>query len=158
MKPCDSSTVKLWPRSWTVPYRSHLRLSAVRQGDLPSERFANGSRGTEPICYNYRNYRPERFLGASYGLLALVHETKYHGPMESYNINQAKAHLSKLIEKSLAGNDIAIARAGKPLVRLIPYVEGGSERKGGALRGLIHIRDDFDAPLPEDIAKAFANR
>jgi prevent-host-death family protein len=71
------------------------------------------------------------------------------------NIHDAKTNFSKLINKVLNGDDIIIARDGKPLARLIPYTEDAQERHGGQLRGLIQISDDFDAPLPDDVLKQF---
>lgn len=71
------------------------------------------------------------------------------------NIHDAKTNFSKLINQVLKGDDIVIARDGKPLVRLIAYSETINERRGGQLKGLIEISDDFDAPLPEDLLKQF---
>lgn len=74
--------------------------------------------------------------------------------MRTANISEAKAQLSALIELVLAGEEIIIAKAGKPVVRLTKF-EGPEEyRRPGALKGLIEIRDDFDE-LPEDLIKAF---
>jgi prevent-host-death family protein len=76
--------------------------------------------------------------------------------MSTVNIHEAKTHFSKLINQVLQGEEVIIARGGDPLVRLVPYVkEVSSKRKGGQLKGLIKISDDFDAPLPEDILKLF---
>lgn len=74
--------------------------------------------------------------------------------MQITNISEAKAQLSALIEKVLAGEDVIIGKAGKPVARLVPYETRKESRRPGALRGKIKIADDFDA-LPEDIAKAF---
>ena len=71
------------------------------------------------------------------------------------NIHDAKTNFSKLINQVLKGDDIIIARDGKPLVRLVVYSEMINERHGGQLRGLIEISDDFDAPLPDDLLKQF---
>jgi prevent-host-death family protein len=71
------------------------------------------------------------------------------------NIHDAKTNFSKLINQVLKGDDIIIARDGKPLVRLVAYSEVINERHGGQLRGLIKISDDFDAPLPDDLLKLF---
>jgi antitoxin (DNA-binding transcriptional repressor) of toxin-antitoxin stability system len=59
-----------------------------------------------------------------------------------------------LIEKVLAGEEVIIGKAGKPVARLIKYENNRRSRKPGALKGKIVIADDFDE-LPEDIAKAF---
>jgi len=74
--------------------------------------------------------------------------------MQITNISEAKAHLSALIEKVIAGEEVIIGKAGKPVARLIRYERNKQARKPGALQGKITIADDFDA-LPEDIATAF---
>jgi prevent-host-death family protein len=71
------------------------------------------------------------------------------------NIHDAKTRFSKLINQVLKGDDIIIARDGKPLIRLVPYVEEPQIRKGGQFKGIIHISDDFDSPLPDDLLKHF---
>lgn len=70
------------------------------------------------------------------------------------NISEVKARLSTLIEKVIAGEDVIIGRAGKPVAKLVRYDRKNEPRLPGALRGKIKIADDFD-DLPEDIAKAF---
>lgn len=71
------------------------------------------------------------------------------------NIHDAKTHFSKFIKQVLNGDEVIIARDGKPLVRLVPYTEEPQIRRGGQFKGLIQISDDFDSPLPEDILKQF---
>ena len=71
------------------------------------------------------------------------------------NIHEAKTHFSKLINQVLNGEDIVIARGGKPLVRLTPYSLETEFRHGGQFKGLIEVSDDFNDPLPEDILKLF---
>jgi prevent-host-death family protein len=71
------------------------------------------------------------------------------------NIHEAKTHFSRFINRVLKGEDIIIARDGKPLIRLVPYAEETQIRKGGQLKGLMQMSDDFDAPLPDDILKQF---
>jgi len=70
------------------------------------------------------------------------------------NISEAKAQLSALIERALAGEEVIIGKAGKPLVKLVRYQRSEEKRQPGALKGQIKIADDFDE-LPEDIAEAF---
>jgi prevent-host-death family protein len=70
------------------------------------------------------------------------------------NISEAKARLSALIEKVMAGQEVIIGKAGKPVAKLVRYVRSEKPRKPGALKGKIKISDDFDE-LPKDIAKAF---
>ena len=74
--------------------------------------------------------------------------------MKITNISEAKAQLSALIEKVIAGEEVIIGKAGKPVARLIRYERNRQARQPGALKGKITIADDFDT-LPEDIAKAF---
>jgi prevent-host-death family protein len=70
------------------------------------------------------------------------------------NISKAKAELSGLIEKVMAGQEIIIGKAGKPVAKLVRYERNEKPRRAGALRGKIKIADDFDK-LPSDIAEAF---
>jgi prevent-host-death family protein len=70
------------------------------------------------------------------------------------NISEAKAQLSALIEKVMAGQEVIIGKAGKPVAKLVRYERSEKPRQPGALRGKIRIGDDFDE-LPMDIAKAF---
>lgn len=74
--------------------------------------------------------------------------------MQIANIHDAKARLSRLIDSALAGEEVQIARAGQPLVRLVPIQPDLQPRRGGQLRGKIWIAEDFDAPDPE-IEKLF---
>ena len=73
------------------------------------------------------------------------------------NISQAKAELSALIEEVLKGNEVILAKAGKPVAKLIPYQGLARPRKPGSLKGKIKIAADFDV-LPDDIANAFGAR
>ncbi|OJW13058.1 MAG: antitoxin [Planctomycetales bacterium 71-10] len=74
--------------------------------------------------------------------------------MEIANIHDAKSRLSKLVEQALRGEEVVIARAGKPLVRLVPIEADASPRVGGQWKGRVRIAEDFDS-LPEDVAEAF---
>jgi prevent-host-death family protein len=74
--------------------------------------------------------------------------------MQIANISEAKAQLSSLIEKVMAGEEIIIGKAGKPLALLVKYENYRQTRRPGALKGKIKIADDFDV-LPDDVAKAF---
>ena len=69
--------------------------------------------------------------------------------MKTVNIHQAKTHLSRLIEEVTSGEEVVIARAGKPLVRLVAIAGGEGVRKLGALKGKVVERDDAWAPDPE---------
>lgn len=70
------------------------------------------------------------------------------------NISQAKAELSSLVEEVLKGNEVILAKAGKPVARLVAYSGPAKPRRPGAMAGKIRIAPDFDE-LPADIAKAF---
>jgi prevent-host-death family protein len=75
--------------------------------------------------------------------------------MEIVNIHEAKTHLSRLIEQVGQGEEIVIAKAGKPVARLVGYSKDIAPRQGGQWRGLVHIRDDFDEPLPASMNVGF---
>ncbi len=68
------------------------------------------------------------------------------------NMHEAKTHLSRLVEAVLAGEEIILARAGKPVVKLVP-VEAASERPLGFLKG--RLTEAFFEPLPEEELKAW---
>jgi len=74
--------------------------------------------------------------------------------MQQINIHEAKTHLSRLIEQTISGKEIVIAKHGKPVARLIPYHRAVKKRTPGSLQGKIKVSDDFDAPLPDDIAES----
>lgn len=65
------------------------------------------------------------------------------------NMYQAKTHLSRLVEKALEGEEVILAKAGKPLVRLVPYEEKSEPLKIGLMAGKITIPDDFNELSPE---------
>jgi prevent-host-death family protein len=73
--------------------------------------------------------------------------------MKIVNVHEAKTQLSRLLEGVEAGEDIVIARAGKPVARLVPVAEGA--RRPGRLKGKVVMAEDFDAPLPTDLAGPF---
>ena len=70
------------------------------------------------------------------------------------NISEAKAELSGLIEEVLKGNEVILAKAGRPVARLVRYQGAKRRRTPGAMAGEIWIAPDFDK-LPDDIAEAF---
>jgi prevent-host-death family protein len=71
------------------------------------------------------------------------------------NIYEAKSKFSKLISQVIAGEEIIIAKSGKPVARLVPFEKPPGNRKPGSAKGKITIAEDFDAPLPDDILKEF---
>ena len=75
--------------------------------------------------------------------------------MQTVNVHEAKTHLSRLLNRILVGEEIIIAKAGKPVARLIPFREPVLRRAPGLDRGRFRAPDDFDAPLPNDILDDF---
>lgn len=75
--------------------------------------------------------------------------------MKTVNIHEAKTHLSRLVEIAAGGEEIIIAKSGKPVARLMPLARARTVRKPGAWKGRIWISEDFDAPLPADLIAAF---
>jgi prevent-host-death family protein len=73
------------------------------------------------------------------------------------NLYEAKTHLSSLVDRVSRGEEIVIAKAGKPMARLVALVpEPKLQRKSGQnLLGITYIAEDFDAPLPEDVLQDF---
>jgi prevent-host-death family protein len=75
--------------------------------------------------------------------------------MEIINIHDAKTNFSRLIESVARGNEIVIAKAGKPAARLVPIAPPKIIRKPGALKGRIRVAHDFDAPLDDSLLAEF---
>jgi prevent-host-death family protein len=73
----------------------------------------------------------------------------------TYNMHDAKTHLSRLAERAASGEEIVIARNGRPLAKLGPLDPPKKERKFGMLKGQIWVSDDFDDPLPWEIQRYF---
>ena len=78
--------------------------------------------------------------------------------MQTINIHEAKTHLSKLVEEVSKGQEIVIAKSGKPMARLTGISPAKPVRKPGFLKSKIRIAEDFDAPLPDDILSAFEGK
>lgn len=77
--------------------------------------------------------------------------------MKIVNIYEAKTRLSQLVEQAAAGEDVVIARAGRPVARLTRLQKTARKRRLGRLDGRFRIPDDFNRPLPEDVVRAFEN-
>ena len=71
------------------------------------------------------------------------------------NVHEAKTHFSKLLVRVVGGEEIVIAKAGKPVARLVPLASVVARRAPGSAAGVIHISDDFDAPLPDSLLAEF---
>jgi prevent-host-death family protein len=78
--------------------------------------------------------------------------------MTIINIHQAKTNFSKLVDAVMHGEKIIIAKAGKPVARLVPITPIKIKRKPGALKGKIKIAADFDAPLPDETLNQFEGK
>jgi prevent-host-death family protein len=78
--------------------------------------------------------------------------------MLTVNIHDAKTQFSRLVDAAAAGEEIIIAKAGKPTARLVSMERVKVTRRFGALKGQIRIADDFDAPLPDDVLDSFEGR
>jgi prevent-host-death family protein len=73
--------------------------------------------------------------------------------MDQVNIHQAKTQLSRVLERVAAGEEIVIAKSGKPVAKLVPFRKVA--RQPDRLKGKIKLGRDFDAPLPDTLAAAF---
>ena len=69
-----------------------------------------------------------------------------------------ESQLSRLLDAAAAGEDVVIAKAGKPIARLVPVGQNQERRRLGTLAGKLHVPDDFDDPLPDDILADFEGR
>jgi prevent-host-death family protein len=74
--------------------------------------------------------------------------------LKTVNVHAAKTHLSKLLERVQAGEEVVIAKAGHPIARLIPFARPG-KRALGVDAGRGFIAADFDGPLPDDVIRDF---
>lgn len=70
------------------------------------------------------------------------------------NVHEAKTHLSRLLERVAAGEEIIIGRGGRPVARLVPYASAGAARAPGRWRGRLRVAEDFDQ-TPDEILSAF---
>jgi len=75
--------------------------------------------------------------------------------MDKINIHQAKTQLSRLVERAAGGEEIVIAKSGKPVARLVPYAAKNEPRRPGYLRGKIRVKKNFDQPLPKELLASF---
>ena len=75
---------------------------------------------------------------------------------DTVNLYDAKTNLSKLVDRAAAGEEIVIAKAGKPKAKLVPYEAPPNRRIGGQnILGITYIADDWDGPLPPEIQRYF---
>jgi len=78
--------------------------------------------------------------------------------MDTVNLYEAKTNLSQLVERAARGEEIVIAKAGRPLARLVPIAKRTSPRPLGLLVNEVEIGSDFDDPLPDGLRQAFEER
>jgi len=78
--------------------------------------------------------------------------------MAVVNVHEAKTHLSRLLARAAAGEEIVIARAGKPVAKLVPLPAALKPRKPGLLKGQFTLPDSFFEPLPEEELAAWEGR
>ena len=74
------------------------------------------------------------------------------------NLYEAKTSLSRLVDRAAAGEEIVIAKAGRPMAKLVPAAGRAHRRKPGGWRGRVVISRNFDAPLPAALRRAFGAR
>jgi prevent-host-death family protein len=133
----DSYLIKFEPRDNLMPNKadhkvfrsSHLRVDLVYD-----------------LVYLMGTFDSATLQGGCYKMEAV---------MISVNVHEAKTHLSRLLERVAAGEEILISKAGKPMAKLIPISKPKANRVSGLDKGLLQIPDDFDAPLPDDVLELF---
>jgi prevent-host-death family protein len=74
---------------------------------------------------------------------------------EAVNVHEAKTHFSRLLERVNRGEEIVIAKSGKPVARLVPFGEKPTKRIPGTAKGQIIIKRNFEAPLPKSLMNYF---
>jgi len=79
-------------------------------------------------------------------------------PEAIFNLYEAKSSLSRLVDRAAAGEEIIIAKAGKPMAKLTAVSRRVRRRKPGGWKGRVVIARNFDAPLPDEIRAAFEGR
>jgi prevent-host-death family protein len=70
--------------------------------------------------------------------------------MKTVNIHEAKTHLSRLVQRAHAGEEIIIARSGEPYARLVPLARQQPRRRSGTLKGSVDLTEAFFEPLPPE--------
>lgn len=74
------------------------------------------------------------------------------------NVHEAKTHLSRILEEVAAGAEVVIAKAGRPVARLVPIEPAPRPKQLGLLKGRIRVAEDFNAPLPSELLADFEGR
>lgn len=73
----------------------------------------------------------------------------------TFNVHEAKTHLSRILERVATGEEVVIAKAGKPVARVVPIARKSKNRVPGTAKGQLWIAPDFDAPLPDAVLREF---
>jgi len=74
------------------------------------------------------------------------------------NLYEAKTHLSQLVDRAASGEEVVIAKAGRPVAKLVPLAPGNRPRRPGVWKGRLRVAKNFDAPLPKELLDAFGGR
>lgn len=77
---------------------------------------------------------------------------------DTVNMHEAKTHFSQLVNAAAEGREILIAKAGKPVAKLVSIQEKKARVRFGILKGKIHLSEDFDAPLSDDVLDLFEGK
>jgi len=78
--------------------------------------------------------------------------------MTKVNIHQAKTQFSRLVDLAAGGEEVIIAKSGKPVARLVPYTPKSAVRRPEGLRGKIRIKKNFDESLPKELLAGFEGK
>ena len=126
----------------------HIAAQIARGLEAVHHAPGGGERGAVRRGDEFPARRPALDLGQN-----LVHDR----PVVQVGIHEAKTHLSRLLARVETGEEVVIARAGKPVARLVPVERRPARRVSGLDRGKGWIAEDFDAPLPEEVLKGFTS-
>jgi prevent-host-death family protein len=111
------------------------------------------------LAIDDRHRSPSSYLIAARPASYLVKLTKEARVSAAIiNLYEAKTSLSRLVERAAAGEEIIIAKAGKPKARLVPLAPHGQPRQPGGWEGKVWVAEDFDEPLPDDILAGFEGK
>jgi prevent-host-death family protein len=75
--------------------------------------------------------------------------------VKTVNVHEAKTNLSRLLAEVEKGNEVVVARNGKPVAKIVPFSDAKKPRVFGKGRGRVWISEDFDAPLPDELLDLF---
>lgn len=113
--------------------------------------FVDGQ-GTTEAAATRRKIKSRLTKSRTWSILLAVEATTMK---KTVNVYEAKTHFSQLLDRVMAGEEIVIGKAGKPVARLVPIVGAVTARFAGSAAGAITIAPDFDAPLPDEVLGGF---